>query len=228
MICSSLHIWGDSIFKGVFFDQTRNRYAILRDNCIQRLSSLLSVPIFNHARMGCTAPEAEAALCDEELTPGGLAIIEFGNNDCDMDWPAVAADPNLDHQAKTPMIHFMATLDTLVARVREAGMQPALVIASPLHAQRYFQWVTRQLDKASVLDFLGDVERIYRWHEYYAAAVSDTAERLGCPLINLRKAFISHPRYDTLLCVDGIHPNAQGHELMHETLSTQLAAFLPG
>ena len=34
-----LTIWGDSILKGVMFDETRGRYAVYRDNCILRLTT---------------------------------------------------------------------------------------------------------------------------------------------------------------------------------------------
>jgi len=217
-----LQIWGDSLLKGVVFDELRNRYQILRDNCVQQLKGLLPFPVENNARMGCTAPEGYEMLLAGEMRPGGLALIEFGGNDCDMDWAAVAADPSKDHQPKTSPEAFTHALEQCVAHARQAGMQPMLVVPTPLHAQRFFDWVTRGLDRAAVLDFLGDEGRVYRWQERYALLVCATASKLGCPLLDLRDAFLAVKGYERLLCIDGIHPNAAGHALMLDTMKAAL------
>jgi len=217
-----LQIWGDSLLKGVVFDDLRNRYLILRDNCVQQLKALLPFPVENNARMGCTAPEGFELLQAGEMRPGGLALIEFGGNDCDMDWAAVAADPTKDHQPKTAPEVFARMLEKCVARVRQGGMEPMLAVPTPLHAQRYFDWVTRGLDRAAVLGFLGDVERIYRWQERYALTVCTTASKLNCSLLNLRDAFLAVKGYERLLCIDGMHPNAEGHKIMLRELKTVL------
>jgi hypothetical protein len=139
-----------------------------------------------------------------------------------MDWPAVAANPAADHQPKTPHVQFTAQLEDLVARTRAAGMRPMLAVPTPLFAQRYFDWVTRGLSRDAVLDFLGDVQRIYRWQELYALGVLRTAVKLNCPALDLRTPFLERRHYEDLLCVDGIHPNAQGHAVMLETMKAAL------
>lgn len=222
MMLQHLQIWGDSLLKGVVFDELRNRYQILRGNCVQRLAALLPCPVENNALMGCTAPQGLELLRACEAQPGGVAIIEFGGNDCDLDWAAVAADPEADHQPKTPPEEFESKLEECVERARQAGMQPMLAVPTPLHAQRYFDWVTKGLDRGAVLRFLGDVERIYRWQERYALLVCRAASKLGCPLIDLRSAFLAVKGYERLLCVDGIHPNEEGHALMLETMRAAL------
>ena len=125
---SNLQIWGDSLMKGVIFDELRNRYTILKDNCASALKEILPFPVENHARMGLTAAQAVELTFDKPPAEGGLALIEFGGNDCDMDWAAVAADPGADHQPNTPPEQFAAQLEVLVARAREAGMRPMLAV----------------------------------------------------------------------------------------------------
>lgn len=217
-----LQIWGDSLLKGVVFNELENRYQILRDNCVQQLTTVLPIPVKNNARLGCTAPKGYEMLLASEMQPGGLALIEFGSNDCDMDWAAVAADPLKDHQPKTSPEVFTRILEQCVARIRQMDMQPMLVVPTPLHAQRYFNWVTKNLDSIAVLNFLGDVERIYRWQERYALLVCTTANKLCCPLLNLRDEFLAVKSYQRLLCIDGIHPNAAGHALMLDTMKAVL------
>lgn len=219
----SLHIWGDSILKGIIYDEARGRYIILRENCITALSETLPVPIVNNARMGQTAPEAVQALHGEDLRPGGLALIEFGGNDCDMPWSEISEHPAAAHEAKTPLDAFQEALEKLVRKIRGGGMQPVLVVPTPLDAKRYFQWISKNLNPAAILSYLGDVERIYRWQEYYANAVTQVACALKCPLLNLREAFLEHPRFKELLCIDGIHPNAEGHQVMLQSLQSGLA-----
>lgn len=88
-----IHVWEDSILKGIGFDEQRQRYAILRDNCIAKLAATAQIPVVNHARMGITAPEGEKDMREADLSPGGLGLIEFGGNDCDMPWTNIAQNP---------------------------------------------------------------------------------------------------------------------------------------
>lgn len=219
---NSIEVWGDSILKGVSFDEERQRYAILRQNCVVMLSGSLSIPIVNHSRMGATAPEIEIMMRDANLASGGLALIEFGGNDCDMPWADIARFPDALHCPRTPLPLFSEALSRIVVRLRDANMYPMLVTPPPLDAERYFDWVTRDLDRETVLRFIGDVQHIYRWQERYAFAVAEVALQLACPMLALRDLFLDHMHYTSLLCIDGIHPNALGHETMLQGLKTIL------
>jgi lysophospholipase L1-like esterase len=215
---TGIHVWGDSILKGIVFDEGRQRYAILRENCVAEFAKEVPVPVVNHAFMGITAPEAEKRMNDADFLPGGLALIEFGGNDCDMLWESVAEAPEGRHEPKTPLGRFAESLGRMVERVRLGGMQPMLVVPPPLDGQRYFEWITQKLNKEAILRFMGDVQHIYRWQELYAFAVTEVAERVGCPLLRLRDAFLRHEDFSRLLCVDGIHPSAEGHRVMLQGL----------
>ena len=70
---TSISLWGDSIGKGVVFDEARGRYVILKENCVALLGKMLGAPIDNHAAMGCTARKAAQRMTDVQLTPGGVA-----------------------------------------------------------------------------------------------------------------------------------------------------------
>ena len=107
----------------------------------------------------------------------------------------------------------------IARRVRDGGMIPALVTPPPLVAQRYFDWVSRKLDKARILSYLGDVEHIYRWQERYALMIRRVAARENAMLLDVRDWFLSQARFTDLMCVDGIHPNAEGHALIGQALT---------
>ena len=211
-----LSIWGDSIAKGVVFDEQRGRYAVCRDNCVSRLSRDAGVDVENFSVMGNTTEQGLRRMEGQPLKPGNLAVIEFGGNDCDLDWAAACEHPEVEQHGRVPLEAFGENLRAMVRRVRDGGMIPALVTPPPLVAQRYFDWVSRKLDKARILNYLGDVEHIYRWQERYALMIRRVAARENAMLLDVRDWFLSQARFTDLMCVDGIHPNARGHELLFE------------
>lgn len=214
-----LSIWGDSIAKGVVFDEQRGRYAVCRDNCVSRLSRDAGVDVENFSVMGNTTEQGLRRMEGQPLKPGNLAVIEFGGNDCDLDWAAACEHPEVEQRGRVPLEAFGENLRAMVRRVRDGGMIPALVTPPPLVAQRYFDWVSRKLDKARILNYLGDVEHIYRWQERYALMIRRVAARENAMLLDVRDWFLSQARFTDLMCVDGIHPNARGHELLFERFS---------
>lgn len=214
-----LSIWGDSIAKGVVFDEQRGRYAVCRDNCVSRLSRDAGVDVENFSVMGNTTEQGLRRMEGQPLKPGNLAVIEFGGNDCDLDWAAACEHPEVEQHGRVPLEAFGENLRAMVRCVRDGGMIPALVTPPPLVAQRYFDWVSRKLDKARILNYLGDVEHIYRWQERYALMIRRVAARENAMLLDVRDWFLSQARFTDLMCVDGIHPNARGHELLFERFS---------
>lgn len=213
-----IHLFGDSIGKGIMFDEGRGRYALARERCDVRLQAALNVPVENHSMMGITVADGLRDLKECGDLSGALVAIEYGGNDCDLNWAEVAADPRKPHQAKVPLPEFRALLRQFVKEVRQRGAQPLLVTPPPLHARRFFEWVSKGLDKDAILVFMGDVQSIYHWQERYAIAARDVALELHCEVFDLRDAFLSlrDVMYDHI-CIDGMHPNAKGHAFIAET-----------
>ncbi len=219
---TSIQLWADSLGKGVVFDEARGRYVILRDSCATLLQGALSLPLTNHSRMGATVAEGYDRFLESPAAPGGIAVIAYGGNDCDMPWAAIAEDPEGAYDGKTPIALFAELLNAFVDKARARAMTPLLVTPPPIMSGRYFQWVTRGLNADAVLRFLGDVSHIYRWQERYSIAVRRVAESAKCALFDLRDAFLADARYPELYCVDGIHPNADGQALMARTAVAEL------
>ena len=213
-----IHLFGDSIGKGILFDEGRGRYAIARERCDVRLQEALGVPVENHARMGATVEEGlKDFLLSGDLS-GAIVAIEYGGNDCDLKWDEVAKDPSAYHEAKVPLETFRRLLKEFVLKVRRRNAVPLLVTPPPLHAQRFFNWVTKGLDADAVLQYLMDVQNIYRWQERYAIAVRDAALETGCDIFDLRDVFLSRRDVADLISLDGMHPNTKGHMLIAEAL----------
>lgn len=226
MTVRNISLWGDSIGRGVIYDEARGRYMILKENCANLLSGKLNCKIENHAIMGATAQEGMKRMTDAFLKKDGIAVLEFGGNDCDMPWKEISLSPKGEHRPRATVEEFEEALTQLVRRVQNAEMKAVLVTPPPLDAERYFAWVSRGLNADAILDFLGDVQHIYRWQERYAAAVRDVAARNSCRLLDIRDAFLDVRCISDYYCVDGIHPNAKGHELLARTAEKKLALAL--
>ena len=122
-----LSVWGDSIAKGVIFDEARGRYAVLKDSCLSRLAREKGVFVENHSVMGQTSENALERMRGEDLKPGEIAVIEYGGNDCDLDWQAVSDHPEIPQFGKVPLAKFAQNLKELVRRVSASGAEPVLV-----------------------------------------------------------------------------------------------------
>ena len=81
-------------------------------------------------------------------------------------------------------------------------------------------YLARGLEKGeNVLKWLGDVERIYRTHRGYSEILCQVARTVNAHLIDVRGAFERAGDSLRRLCVDGIHPNAEGHALIGQALT---------
>lgn len=217
---NQLTIWGDSILKGITFDSARSRYAICRDSSGNRLQNELGLNVVNHAKLGCTLPSG-LSIIDRDLANGlssSLALVEFGGNDCDFDWDAVAQDPTAPHQPKTPLYEFENKLILLCRRLKQNGFEPVLMTLPPIDDERYFARISEGRNAENILRFLGSVRRIYTWQERYSLAISRVAETTGCTILEVRDRFLEHWDFRLLLSDDGIHPNAEGHAVIFDSM----------
>lgn len=218
---AGLSVWGDSIAKGVIYDETRGRYAICRDSCLMRLSRDDKITIEKNSVMGQTTENGLSRMRADSLKPGEVAVIEYGGNDCDLDWKAVSEHPEGPQFGKVPVDKFTRNLAEMVRRARNADMLPVLVLPPPLIAQRYFDWVSRGLNRENILGYLGDVEHIFRWQANYADHVRGLAEEMNVPLVDIRSCMLAGD-LNELMCIDGIHPNAQGHAVIYNAVAPLL------
>lgn len=216
MTCSEIHIWGDSLARGVLYNEQKGRYAISRERCANRLQTELNCKVVNHSNMGATVMDGLNWFETFQPVDSALCAVEFGGNDCDLDWKTVAEHPEEPIQARVDLKDYAAGLSMFVAQIRARNMRPMLVTPLPLEAKRYFAWVTRGLNAKNVLTALGDVEHIYRWQERYAITMQDVARETHCELLNLRDVFLARKDYTSLMCADGIHPNDEGHRVLAE------------
>lgn len=219
----NLTIYGDSILKGVLFEN--DRYVIDR-TWESRLSERAGLHISNCSRFGSTISKAMARIRQDSKTPGeGIALLEFGGNDCDYDWKEIAANPDAAHNCKTPPEQFKDSLRTAIRLLRESGRTPVLANLPPISSELFLSFLCRGgLSRERILQWLGDPERIAKWQESYSRLVEEVAAEEHTPLIDLRTPFEkAGQKVSELLCPDGIHPSRLGQSLIFDTLCGALA-----
>lgn len=213
-------VWGDSVAKGVVYDEKRGRYALSPITAATIAGERLGLEIVNRSRMGATVAEGERMM-QADLARGltaDMAIIEYGGNDCDFDWHAVSAEPDAVHDPRTPAPVFAEKLRGMIDVVSSVGIEPVLVTLPPIVAARYFDFISRGLDAGHILRWLGDKDHIYRYHERYSALIQRIARECGCRLIDLRGEFLALWNSERLFCFDGIHPNEEGQRFMGDAI----------
>ena len=216
-------VYGDSILKGVVLEDGKYR---MERGWEKRLAQEYGLEIRNKAHFGNTLGRAMPQIEKDcaERAEGELAVLEFGGNDCDFDWAAIADDPDGSYVCKTPLTDFETLYRRAIRNVVNSGRTPIVLTLPPIHAQRYLDFICRNgLSKGNILRWLGDVEAIYRWQRDYSDAVSRIAADMGVRMIDLRRFFLRDGHSpEELLCDDGIHPSRIGQGLIFDAFSAAL------
>ena len=212
-------VTGDSISRGVVYDETKCKYTVIQDNYVSLLQNSLKGIVHNTARFGNTIIRGIGKLKDDVFNKKpDVVLIEFGGNDCDFNWDEIALNPEAEHSPKTDFDVFKSKLRETVDFLKSNHVTPVLMTLPPLNADKYFKWISRNnpLSEINILKWLGSVTRIYWWQERYSSIITKVAEETGTRWIDIRGAFLQHPDFSDFLCMDGIHPNEHGHKLIAE------------
>ena len=222
---------GDSIIRGVVLktEGVRERYILSNKNIVDRCAERLNNEVVNLGKMGCTI-EAGERILDRSLARlqgAKYALLEYGGNDSDYDWQAIAQSPDSLHVPRTPMEVFVSTYERVVKKVREAGCVPIILSLPPMDAERYFRFFTTGMNdeqKANILGWLnGSTNTIMSGHELYNVATWKVAQRTEAQWVDITSDLLVGHRYRNYLCDDGIHPNEQGQARIAELIVGAMA-----
>lgn len=208
---------GDSISKGVIFDEDKSKYIILKDNYIALLQHKLNGIIRNTAKFGNTLIKGVTKLRNDVLNDHpDIVLIEYGGNDCDFNWNEVASNPDIEHKPKTDFATFENKLKETLDFLKSNKITPILMTLPPLNADRYLKWISHNdpLAETNILKYIGSVTKIYWWQEKYSSAIQKIAEETHTKWIDVRGAFLQYPDFTKFICLDGIHPNEDGHKII--------------
>lgn len=217
-------VFGDSIARGVIYDENKGRYVISSKGFLDIISEEMGIEIKNYAKFGCTTVKAEKIIDKhlDELSKYDYTLLELGGNDCDLDWKAASDSPLVKQTGQIRKEDFIGNYMRIIEKVKKSGGTPLLLTLPPLEPARFFEWVTRDLDKFNVMEFLeNDRSNIYRWQQEYSALVFEIGEMTDTPVIDIRRAFLEAPSYEALMCKDGMHPNEKGHRAIASFLEDE-------
>jgi acyl-CoA thioesterase-1 len=214
-------VYGDSISRGVIFDNEKQEYSLLLESFTNLVRDHLKGVVFNAAKFGNTIVDGLQRLQNDVLRrKPDIVLIEFGGNDCDYQWDLIAEGPSGEFHPNTECSAFYTILTGLVEKLDAMKIIPVLVSLPPLDPDKYFRWISHNSEQAktNILQFIGSISHIYAWHERYNAAILRVAEETKTRLIDIRSAFLQEDDYTKLICVDGIHPNKEGHKVIAEKI----------
>lgn len=214
-------VFGDSISKGVIYDNDKSRYSSLRDCFVNLVGSSIKGTVYNAGRFGSTIMRGLSKMNNDVMKKApDIVLIEFGGNDCDFNWEDVAHNPGTEHKPNTDIQTFSSILTDMVNTMKKSKIIPVLMTLPPLDYKRYFKWITKgdKFAEQNVLSWLGAEKFIYEWHEAYSNMIKQVADNTKTVLMDVRAEFLNYRDYDKFLCIDGIHPNAAGHSLIADTM----------
>lgn len=221
------YIYGDSLLKATVPDEEMRYHFHLPEVMAHYPTDRLEV--VNRAKMGATVTKG-LSLVEHDAARGidaRWALVAYGGNDSDFDWPAIAAAPEEAHLPHTVLPEFVEKLRCVVKILCDAGVQPVLMTLPPIDSVRYFNFISRRSDGQRILDWLGDVGRIYRHQEMYSDAVAALAMGEGLPLIDVRRQFLPLRDLPRLIAADGIHLTMPGYRQLFDTLADWVREQLP-
>ncbi|MBO5040108.1 MAG: SGNH/GDSL hydrolase family protein [Clostridia bacterium] len=221
-IPKSFAIFGDSIGRGVMYDPNNDSYETNR-GFVSMLEKRWGIRAINCTRFGQTVSKGLKMLERklESIRACDFVFLEFGGNDSDYDWKAIAADPDASYSPKTVLSEFVAIYKKLIATVREAGLTPIVLNLPPIEHNMYFDRVRHGCNGDNILKWLkGDKTEISRWHGSYSDEIKNICRESEVKMIDIRSAFEGRD-LTQLVCPDGIHPNEKGHELIYEKILTE-------
>lgn len=214
-------VFGDSVAKGVVYDTIKDKYVLAKECCVNLFQRATGFIVRNYSRFGSTILKGSEMVGKhvDELPEYDRVVLEFGSNDSDYHWDEIAADPDALHLPNVELHVFREEYGKVIDNIRENNGTPVMTTIAPIHAPRFFNWISRGLDADNILYWLGGDESFtYRWQEMYNLAICKLAVEKDVPLIDIRGEFLKRKNYEDFLCEDGMHPNDLGHQLISEAL----------
>lgn len=223
---NNIFAFGDSIMKGIVMntsqiDEGAIKYIISDQGFVNRVGNFGGLTIRNLSRFGNTILGGLNNLDRHlrDIKPGDRVILEFGGNDCNFDWKAISNNPMAVHKPAVSLSQFHDLYVSLIEKVRAAGAIPILLSLPALLPQRFFDFVSKGLNKENILKWLGgDINYISNWHEQYNLEVFKLASQFHVEVIDITSTFLERRTLGDFYCSDGMHPNEAGHALIAETI----------
>lgn len=218
-------VYGDSLMRATLPDESLHYH--FHPEILDAFLAPVRAVITNKSRFGATIRKGSAIL-QKDLDNGSTydyALLEYGGNDCNHDWPDVAEHPDGEHSPVVSLQEFTDTLTQMIDKLQKRGIRPILMTLPPIDSEKYLRCIdAKGANSRAVLHWLRDANRIYRTQELYSDAVYKLSVKLGLPCVDVRAVFLAQPDFPSLISEDGIHPSEAGYRLLYTTLIDAIRA----
>ena len=209
--------YGDSITKGIIYDDKKSKYATLKENFTSIIDNKIKGPVYNAGKFGNTIIRGALKMYNDVIKKSpDIVLVEFGGNDCDYKWDEIAKNPEMEYKPNTDISTFRETLLSMIDTLKNNHIVPVLLTLPPLDPLKYFNWISKEdsTSEKNILHWLGTKDRLFTWHNSYSKMITQVANETDTVLIDIRSEFLKHNDYTRFLCKDGIHPNIDGQSLI--------------
>jgi lysophospholipase L1-like esterase len=209
--------YGDSITKGIIYDEERSKYSTLKENFTSIIGNKIKGQVYNAGKFGSTIIRGISKMYNDVIKKSpDMVLIEFGGNDCDYKWEDIAKNPDNEYKPNTDISIYRETLLTMIDTLKNNHILPVLMTLPPLDPLKYFKWITKEdsFAEQNILHWLGTKDALFNWHSSYNKIITEVAKETSTMIIDIRTEFIKHSDYSQFLCKDGIHPNMDGQSLI--------------
>lgn len=224
---SELYIFGDSILKGAICDDSMRLH--LRKNHSYPYLSDTGFQVNNKSKIGSTILNGEAAVnnCFNRIERTTTVLVGFGGNDCSFDWKNMFFDPDTEKTPNVAPDQFVSVYTDTIKKIQGTGATIFICNLPPIDAERHFEWIATQGPSGAILEWLGDIGMLYRWHEMYNRFVEQIAGKTGCKLLDIRSLFLSNHNFKKLIGKDGMHPTEEGYNIIDKVIAANLVTENP-
>jgi len=223
-------VMGEETLKGIIFDETTGRFRMLKDNFVSLCKKRLNVYVSNVARARSTVLTGKRYYGRYRANFSGCVymFLMFGGNDCNYDWDAIAKEPNREHQPACSLELFREKYTALITEIKRDGIMPVLLSLPPVNANRYYHEICKKRSEKAIRFWMNsDIDYIRRWHEMYNLAIFNIGLDFEIPVFDITSPFFAQRNADDYLCLDGVHPNAAGHQLIADAICRHVESLSP-
>ena len=120
---------------------------------------------------------------------------------------------------------FERLYELAVKKLQAAGATVVVSTLPPISSQKFYEFLSRGLDRQRIMCWLKDRGRLGLWQRDYSEIARKVASRTGCAVLDLRKA-AKKAGWDRLIGADGLHPTEEGHILLRRTVEDNLRTMV--
>lgn len=211
---------GDSIVKGVAPEN--GRYRVLDASYYNKFSKTVFSSTENMGRFGITTEKFLKNIDKLKETDTDIIFFSIGGNDCNYNWKEISENPASEHLPAVSKENFERNLTEIYNFFINHDKTVIAMNFPPLHAEKFYSYLSKYLSGESILKWLGNVSKIHYHHESYNNIFETVTREYGIDIIDIRSRFLREDNLDQLMSIDGMHPSEEGHELIFRSISSHL------